>query len=326
MKVLITGATGFLGEWIVKESVARGYEVHILVRKTSDLEKIKNLPITTHTGDVTDLESINLACKNMDAVFHLAGLISYKKSAKESMYAVNVGGTKSVLSACIKNNIRTLVYLSSVTAIGSSFKPVPLNEESSYNIANLHLGYFDTKHEAENLVMAAYKEGTIDPVILNPSTIYGAGDATKSSRKIQMQVAKGKFPFYTPGGVNVVHIEDVVKGFFLAFDKKIFGERIILAGDNLTIKTLFRIIAEASGVTPPSILLPKLLLRGIGLIGDSFEALHLKGPIGSETAWTSSLYHWFDNTKAKQQLGIDFQPSTEAIKQSVTWAKENGFI
>ncbi len=326
MKVLITGATGFLGEWIVKESVSRGYEVHVLIRKSSDLGKIENLPIIKHIGDITDLESTSLACKNMDAVFHLAGKIEYKKSARESMYAVNVGGTKNVLTACHANDIRKLVYLSSVTAIGASLTPTPLNEDSSYDIANLHLGYFDTKHEAENLVLDAYKKGFIDPVILNPSTIYGAGDATKSSRKVQLKVARGSFPFYTPGGVNVVHIEDVVLGFFTAFDKQVVGERIILAGDNLTIKTLFSHIATCSGVKPPSLPLPQFALRGLGFIGDACESIGIKGPISSETAWTSSLFHWFDNSKAKEKLGINFKTSVEAIQQSVTWARENGFI
>jgi dihydroflavonol-4-reductase len=326
MKVLITGATGFLGEWIVKRSVENGFDVHVLIRKSSNLDKIAHLPITKHIGDITDSNSLMTACKNMDAVFHLAGKIAYTKAEREDMQLINVEGTRNVLSACKVQNIKTLVYLSSVTAIGASFKPESMNEDSAYNIAHLHLGYFDTKHEAEKLVLAAYQEGWLEPVILNPSTIYGAGDATKSSRKVQMKVAQGKFPFYTPGGVNVVHIEDVVDGFFIALDKKVIGERIILANENMTIKSLFERIAKANHVNPPKILLPKFALHGLGLYGDFMQTIGKKGPMSSENAWTSTLYHWFDNTKAKTKLNMKFRSSNAAIEQSIYWAKQNGFI
>lgn len=326
MQVLITGATGFLGEWIVKRSLENGFDVHVLIRKSSNLGKIDNLPIKKHLGDITDLESLNAACKNMDAVFHLAGKIAYTKAERPDMQLINVEGTRNVLNACKAQNIKTLVYLSSVTAIGASFTPQTLNENSEYNISHLGLGYFDTKHAAEKLVLEAHAEGWLNPVILNPSTIYGAGDATKSSRKVQMKVAQGKFPFYTPGGVNVVHIQDVVDGFFTALEKKVFGERIILANENMTIKDLFERIARVNKVSPPKLLLPKFALHTLGFYGDLMQSMGKKGPISSENAWTSTLYHWFDNTKAKTKLGMTFRSSDEAIEQSIYWAKQNGFI
>ena len=249
MKVLVTGATGFLGKWLVERLCQDGFQVRILVRESSHLQGLPKDQIEIAYGDVTDLESLHAACKGMEGVFHLAGKIAYDKSDYDSMFAINVGGTKNIIAACKNNHISKILYLSSVVAIGSNFDPKPLNENSPYTIGHLKLGYFDSKHEAEKLILSAYRRGDLKPLIINPSTIYGAGDATKSSRNVQRKVALGKFPFYTSGGVNVVYIKDVIDMIMVLWKKEIYGERFIIGGENITLKNLFQQIAEAGHVT-----------------------------------------------------------------------------
>lgn len=326
MKVLVTGATGFLGGWLVRRLLDEGCEVRIIKRGHSSLEEIEGLPLEVVSGDVTNVESLIQAAKGVDSVFHLAGLIAYSRAQRQAMERVNVGGTQNIIKACEANGVRRLLHLSSVVAVGASFDGVPLNEESSYNVGHLHLGYFDTKHEAELRVREAVASGKIDAVMVNPSTIYGPADAKKGSRGVQLKVAKGKFPFYPSGGVNVIAVEDVIDSIIAAWKVGKSGERYILSGENLLIHDLFKIIAREAGVKPPSIFLPNPVIKAIGHVGDALEAIGKKGPLNSENAWTSILYHWFDSSKAQRELGLKPKPAEYAIAQSVKWIKENGLL
>lgn len=326
MAVLVTGATGFVGSWLVRELIHRGEEVRVLHRPSSSLEDLKGLKFTSRLGDVTDLDSLYDAVMGVDAVYHLAGVVGYSKAMRRVMEDVNIGGTKKVIEAMQQFPKAKLVYMSSVVAVGASFEAKTLNEGSPYGISRLNLGYFETKRAAEELVMDACRRGRIEAVILNPSTIYGAGDAKKGSRKTQVKVAQGKFPFYTSGGVSVVSVHDVVAAVLRAREVGRNGERYILSGENLTIHELFKRIAKFAGVEPPSIHLPNFLVHAIGKIGDGLEAIGRKGPINSENAWTSTLYHWFDHTKAAHELGFRPRAADEALRESVDWMKENGIL
>lgn len=327
MKVVVTGANGFLGSWVVRALLKEGAEVHALVRPNSDVSELDGLAVKIVHGDVTEPGSLLAAFEGADSVFHLAGVIAYKRSQRALMEKVNVEGTRHVIHACKAMKVRRLVHLSSVTAIGAGFSPREiLNENSPYNIAGLKLGYFDTKHEAENLVREAVWRGEIDAVILNPSTIYGPGDALKGSRKTQVKVASGRFPFYTSGGVSIIHVEDAVAGILAAWKKGRSGERYILSGENLLIRDLFRIIAEEAGVPAPQWKLPGFVLFTIGAIGDLKEKLGFSSSVSLENAWTSTLYHWFDNSKARREFGLNPRPAREALKASVAWMKEHGLL
>lgn len=327
MKVLVTGANGFLGSWITKALVNEGHEVHALVRPKSDISELDGVKCTYVHGDVTDIHSLLETFKGMDSIFHLAGIIAYKKSQRSLMDKVNVQGTANVVSVCREYKIRRLVYLSSVAAIGGSFSPdKSLNEESEYNITDLNLGYFETKYQAEKIVKKACDKGEIDAVILNPTTIYGAGDAKKGSRKMQLKVAQGKLKFFTSGGVNVVAVEDVVQGILNAWKNGRSGERYILAGENITIKELFSMIAAEAGVKPPPHLLPDAVLHTLGAVGDFMESVGLKGSLSRENAYTATMYHYFDSGKAQKELNFKPRPAREAIHNSVQWMKDHRLL
>ncbi len=326
-KVVVTGSNGFVGSWLVRALLQQGHEVHALVRKSSDLSELNGAQCAFDFGDVTDLSSLKASFQGADAVFHLAGLIAYRTSDRPQMERINVGGTKNVIEACLSEKIPRLIYMSSVCAIGAGFSPKDiLTEDSPYNIHQLDLGYFETKHKAELLVSAAVKQRGLDAVILNPSTIYGAGDARKGSRKTQLQVAQGKFPFYTSGGVSVVNIEAVIEALITAWKKGKTGERYILSGDNLTIRQLFSLVAKAAGAEPPKHWLPSVAIHTIGTVGDLVGRFGLKSPISRENAWTSTMYHWFDNSKAKRELGFNPKPAEYSIEQSVGWIREQGLL
>jgi dihydroflavonol-4-reductase len=325
--ILVTGATGFIGKHLIKALLADGHKVSALVRNLDSSSDLKNMGAQLLKGDVTDSLSLLNAIENKDLVYHLAGKIAYKSSERAEMERVNVKGTQKVVDACVTHKTPKLVYMSSVVAIGASFDGEVLNEESKYNLEHLNLGYFQTKHDAEEIVKTAHSHNGLNVFILNPSTVYGAGDATKGSRSVQRKVASGKFPFYTPGGVNVVHIDDVLYCLRNVHQKGRAGERYIVAGENISIKNLFQIIADVAGVKAPKIYLPSPVLHAMGWLGDTvLEPMGIKGPLSSETAWTSSMYHWFSSEKAQKELGLKPTPARTAIAESVQWMKDNGFI
>ena len=326
MKVLVTGATGFLGGWLVKRLLAEGHDVRIIKRASSSLEELEGLKLDIVPGDVTDSGSLLNACRGVDTVFHLAGLIGYSRLQREAMHNINVVGTKNVIEASRACDVRKLVYLSSVVAIGASFDKVPLNETSPYNIAHLQLGYFDTKHEAEALIRTAVLEGHVDAVMINPSTIYGPADAKKGSRSVQLKVARGKFPLYPPGGVSIVSVDDVIDAVMAVWVRGKPANRYIISGENLLLKDVFDQIAAIAGVKPPAIPLPRTAIFALGAVGDVLEKFGKKGPVNSETAWTSTLYHWFDNSKAQSELGLKMKPASYALEQSVRWMKDSKLI
>lgn len=327
MKLLVTGATGFLGAWLVRRLLDEGHDVRIIKRAKSSLEELEGLKLDIVPGDVTDRASLGAACRGVDSVFHLAGLVAYTRAQRAAMELVNVEGTRNVVDACRENGVRRLLHMSSVVAVGASFDgKVPLNENSPYELAHLDLGYFETKRAAEAIVKAAVKRGEIDAVMINPSTIYGPADAKKGSRGVQVKVARGKFPVYPPGGVSVVAVEDVVDAVVAAWQRGRTGERYIVSGENLTLKEVFERIASEAGVKPPSIRLPRPAIFALGKLGDFLESIGKKGPINSENAWTSVLYHWFDSSKAKNEFGLKFKPASHSIARSVRWMKDHGLL
>lgn len=326
-KVLVTGANGFLGANLTRRLVERGHDVFALVRKSSDLSELEGVPCTFVYGDVTDRASLISAFAQKDAVFHLAGLIAYKKADRQKMEIINVTGTQNVVDACLEARVPRLIHMSSVVAVGASKDgQTLLNESSPFNLHDLDLGYFETKLKAEQIVMAAVKDRGLDAVALNPSTIYGAGDAKKGSRSSQLKVARGKFPFYTSGGVSIVHVEDAVDAIIQAWHKGRRGERYILSGDNVTIQQLFHMIANAAGVQPPKIRMPTALLHIIGAIGDVLRTFGFSGSVSRENAWTATMYHWFDSSKARRELDFNPRPAEIAISQSVEWMRSQGLI
>lgn len=326
-KVLVTGGNGFLGAWLIRHLLQEGHEVSVLVRKTSDLSALQGLSCQYVYGDVSDLSSLQAAFKNQETVFHLAGLIAYKKADRDKMEKINVQGTANVIQAMVDNHVEKLVHISSVVAIGAGLNDQQiLNEESAFNVHDYNLGYFETKKSAEELVVAATRENKIKSVILNPSTIYGAGDARKGSRKTQLKVARGKFPLYTSGGVNVVSVEDVVKGILSAWRKGRNGERYILSSENLRIKELFKIIAEEAGVAPPRFKMPDGVLFFLGWCGDLLSTLGKSSSLSLENYYTATMFHWFDCAKARQELDFNPRPAREAIRASVRWSKEKGLL
>ena len=325
-KVLVTGATGFLGQYLVKSLIEQENDVTILVRKSSDLSPFAGSEVKVVYGDITDRLLLLQATQGIHSLYHLAGIIAYKRKQRESMNRVNVQGTGNVLDACITNKVSKVLYVSSVATIGASLRPEPLDEDSPFLLSKHNLGYFETKRKAEEMALRAYKENQLPVYLINPATIYGAGDASKGTRKTQVKVARGEFKLYPPGGVNVVYVKDVVKAIQACLEKGQPGRRYIIGGENMTIKELFGQIAQAAGQTAPPIPIPRFFLSSLGLFGDGLTWLGKETSLSTETAVMASYYHWFKNDRAQKELGFQPTPASQAISESVSWMKTQGLL
>ncbi|MDW8190141.1 MAG: NAD-dependent epimerase/dehydratase family protein [Pseudobdellovibrionaceae bacterium] len=319
VRSFVTGATGFLGSHLVRRLIQEGHQLTLMARRPDFQLFPHHYPIQWVSGDV--LDSKEQLAKLMDRhqrVYHLAGLIGYRPELRQRMFEVNVLGTEHLVDAAMMAGVEKFFYVSSVAAIGASTNPHEiLNEESAYNLKERHWGYFDSKHEAERRLIQKTQSHPIMTYILNPSTIYGAGDWKKGSRKVQLLVARGKMPFCPPGGVNVVHVEDVIESFILLekFGKK--NRRYIIAHENILLKTLFEWIAQVAKAKPPRVTLPCAILKGIGYFADFANYLGLRMPFNSENAGVACLYHWFSNERAKAELQLSFRSSFVAVKESI---------
>jgi dihydroflavonol-4-reductase len=323
MRALITGASGFVGTWLTRRLVDEGIRVRVLARKpTGDFPGIESEVI----GDVCDADSLFQATRDVDIVYHLAAVIAYSRALRPQMERVNVSGTRNLIEAVMKNQVPRLLHMSSVSAIGASFDGVPLNEQSPFNLSRLNLGYFESKRAAEQLVMQAVQERGLNAVVVNPSNIYGAGDAAKGSRKMQIKVAQGRLPIFTGGGVSVIGIHELIDAVVKAARIGQKGERYILSGENITIERLFKDIANAAGVRPPHLRLPNWLAHSLGALGDFSEMCGRPTSLTSEMAWTSTLFHWFDCSKAQRVLGLKIRPAAECIEDSVRWMKDHKIL
>ena len=225
MKILVTGANGFLGHWLIKRLLSEGNEISVLLRNPNDFNFFKQKGIQVFHGDVTNEDSLVDAIKGQTQIYHLAGLVAYDRKQFQIMNLINATGTENIFKIAALNNVQRVLTVSSVVSIGATFKPEILDEEFTYNLSRFKFGYHESKRNAETIVCKYVKENKVDGVIVNPSTIYGPGDASKASRSTQLKVAQGKIFFYPSGGVSVAYVEDDVDGMIKALQRYLWLEK-----------------------------------------------------------------------------------------------------
>jgi dihydroflavonol-4-reductase len=324
MKILVTGATGFLGHHLVKRLVQDGYDVRVLEDKSSSMDLIKDLKLEATEGDIRDFEAVRKAVKGCEIVFHLAGIISYWNRQDSLQFEVNVVGTKNVLKSCLEEKVKRLIYTSSTAAVGFETGKLA-NEETVFNLGNLDIAYCDTKYLAEKEVQKAVKEG-LDAVIVCPGSIYGSGDIRRI--KEDPVFPKGIFSlFYVDGGLGVVDVNDVVEGEILAWEKGKKGERYILVGENLSFYEIRKTLAEILGKNPPRIKMPSFLFLALSYFLNWISYLTGKRPkFTPENARLNKIFLYYSNEKAKKELGMKFRPFKESAQRMIEWYKEKGYV
>lgn len=223
MKILITGASGFIGTKLVSKLISDGYSVRTFGR--SPLQSSVNAEHII--GDIVDGNAVNKAVSGCDIVFHLAGLVSYSKADTERQYKINVLGTDNIMKAALLNRVKRVIHTSSIAAMGIPESGTTGSEDIKYNLSGLGLNYCDTKHEAEEVALNYARQG-LSVVVLNPGIILGEGDTHKHHKIIFLAMAKGWLIGCPKGGVTFCDIEDVVQAHINSITRGRSGQRYVL--------------------------------------------------------------------------------------------------
>jgi dihydroflavonol-4-reductase len=325
MRILVTGATGFIGSCLCRALTRQAHDVVALHRPTSLLAGLEGLPVRRHLGDMLDPESLGRAMRGVEVVFHTAAPMRPGADPRAATEA-HVVGTRNVLDAARQAGVRRLVHTSSVAALGIPDGPPTsspqdaqlLDERHAWNYIPARWPYAFAKHSSELEVLRAVDRG-LEAVIVNPSAVFGAGDWYRTSRSLVAYLARGAFVPMIPGGVNAVHIDDVIAGHLAALDCGIPGERYILGGENLTLPELLRITAEVVGQRPPRLKVPLVMVAPVRWLLEPLRRW-LRLPIEPSLLWLAGYHFFYDMRKAQVQLGLPApRPYRQAAHETYAW-------
>ncbi len=318
--VLITGGTGFLGSYIIKNCVEKGLAVRALRRASSKLPLFISQQIFDKIewvdGDVLDVVALDDAMKGVHSVIHSAAIVSFAKAERKNMYAVNIDGTANVVNAAIDNGVQRFLHVSSVAALGRTTDAATVSEEKKWEENKNNTHYAISKHEAEVHAWRGFAEG-LQGAIINPSTILGYGNWHQSSCAIFKNGYK-EFPWYTYGINGFVGVHDVAEAAVQLLQSNIHQQRFIVNADNISFRSLFTMIAEGFRRRPPH----REATKWMGQLAWRLESIKSKMAgttplLTKETAKVAQSKTSFSNDALLQVLpGFSYAPLHTVIKNS----------
>jgi len=326
MTTLVTGAAGFLGSHVARQLVARGDNVRVLMRPSSNNRAISDLSLEYVTGDLREAASLERAMSGVKRVFHVAA--DYRLWAKhpQEIYDSNVGGTKNLLAAAKNAGIEQLIYTSTVATIAVDRPELP-NEATEAKLEEMIGHYKRSKWMAEQEVLRVAKEG-FPAIVAMPTTPVGPWDWKPTpTGKIILDFLNGKMPGYVETGLNFVGVEECAAGHLLVSERGKVGERYLLGAENLTLKGLLDVLAKITGLRAPALKIPHGVALGVAYVESAFSRLIGKEPqIPVEGVRIAQHKMFVDCSRARKELG--FQPGAVAgaLERAVRWYQANGYV
>lgn len=326
MKVLVTGATGFVGGAVARALVRRGIDVRVIARGGSDLQNLQGLPHELVTGDLRDQASLRSALTGCSQLYHVAAHYALWAKDPSIFYDVNVIGTKNLLEAARDVGTERIVYCSTIGAIGLPPSGGLGTEETPVSLEQMAGHYKRSKYLAEQEVLKLAKAG-LPVVIVNPSAPVGAADVKPTpTGQIVVDFMKGRMPAYIETGLNIVDVDDVAAGHLLAMEKGRTGERYILGGKNLMLREVLEILSRLSGVKAPTIKLPRLAILPLAYLNLWVANMTGQPPrIPLEGVKMAKYKMHYDCSKAIRELGIPQTPPEVALEKAVKWFRDHHY-
>jgi dihydroflavonol-4-reductase len=318
--VLVTGGTGFLGSYLIKELIQKNYSVRAVRRSTSKAPFYIPHDILDEVqwveGDILDPVSLEDALEGVDVIIHCAAMVSFHKSDKNQIYLVNVQGTANVVNTALEKNIPRLIHMSSVAALGRTKMDSHVNEEKKWQENKNNTHYAISKYKAEMEVWRGVGEG-LQAIVINPSTFLGYGDWTTSSCRIFKSVYD-EFPWYTTGINGFVDVEDVARAAVLLMEGNISDQKFIANGDNWSFQQLFNAMADSFGKKRPYRKAVPLLISVVRKIEEMKSLFADSKPLlTKESARIANSHIFFDSEKLLKALpGFSFTPLQETIEKA----------
>ena len=328
MKVLVTGATGFIGSALCRSLCESGYQVTAFHRPTSVIRQIEDLPLRHIIGDLCDEYSVESAfAEKPEIVFHLGAQTASGKIRKRIL-DVNIGGTRRILQSALRNHVDRVIFLSSSFAMGipeenhaNQTKPALISEAHTWNFSPEKWPYAWSKYLAEKEVQLASAYG-MDTVILNPCIVIGPGDHYRKTNSFIVKLKEHPPIINVDGGINLIHVQDVVEGLIHSVIHGARGERYILSGTNVSFQKLFLLMSEIQNFTSPKLALSNHFSRLLFQFKNGVKNPSNVGNLENDLFHFAGYYFFYESRKARIQLRLSPPRNlTESLKESWNWFK-----
>jgi len=327
-KVLVTGASGFVGSAVARCLVEAGFSVRALVRSKSPRAHLGALDLDFCEGDLRDRQSLERALTGMRYVFHVAADYRLWARHPSEIFATNVEGTRNLMEEAMRAGAERIVYTSSVATLGlradgtGADESVPLTEKQGIG------AYKRSKIAAERLVEAMVAARGLPAVIVNPSTPIGPRDVRPTpTGRIIVEAANGRIPAFVDTGLNLVHVDDVASGHLAVLRQGEIGERYILGGQNVLFSQMLADIAALIGRRPPSVRLPWQAVIPVAFAAEAVAHLTGREPfVTLNGVYMARHRMFFASTKAERALGYSARPYLQGIEDALRWFRDNGYL
>ena len=323
MKIAVTGANGHVGANLVRSLLAAGHDVRAITH--SHRRGIEDLPLEFLDGDVRDPRSMIDAFAGVERVFHLAATINIAPGNEAEVEAVNIGGVRNVVAACLHNQVKRLVHFSSIHAFSAFPRSQPVDETRALNDGHSGPPYDRSKAGGEREIKKGLERG-LDAVVVNPTAIVGPHDYGPSRMgHVLLDLYHRRLPALIEGGFDWVDVRDVVDGALAAAERGRTGERYLLSGHHKSVAELASLAQELTGVRAPRFVSPMWLAR----VGAPFATAAAK-VLQKEPLFTSRSLHALRNhqhvshAKATRELGYEPRPLRTTLTDTYDWFRENG--
>ncbi len=327
-RVLVTGATGFLGSAVARAFLRSGYLVRVLVRPSSLRDNLIGLDADVAVGDLTERSTLDDALVGCDGLIHVAA--DYRLFAPDPapMYRANVEGTRLLMQAALASGVQRVVYTSSVAVLGHHEDNRPADEDTPATLADMIGHYKRSKFLAEAAVSELVAGSGLPAVIVNPSAPVGPRDIkpTPTGRMV-LDAARGRMPAYIDTGLNIVHVDDAAEGHRLAYECGTVGTRYILGGENLSLREILQRIARLVGRRPPRLRLAPGPLVPLAALAETWARSFGGRPLLTRDELAMARHRmYFNSTRAEHELGYRHRPVQHALADALGWFAERGWV
>ena len=325
--ILVTGASGFVGAAVARKALERGFRVRVLMRSNSTRTNIVGLDVEVVLGDMRNVQSMRLALEGARYLFHVAA--DYRLWARDPLEIArnNLEGARATMQAALKAGLERVVYTSSVAALkpGNGEAVDETSRQSEQSAIGV---YKKSKLLAEREVERMVAHENLPAVIVAPSTPIGPRDVKPTpTGRIIVEAARGRMPAFVDTGLNLVHVDDVAEGHFLALEHGRIGENYILGGEDVSLAAMLADIARLAGRKPPKIKLPRGPLFPLAFAAEAVARVTGREPFLTADALRMSRYlMYFSSAKARRELGYSARPYREGLNDAYAWFLANGYL
>ncbi len=320
MKTLVTGGAGFIGSAVVRQLLARGREVRVMLSPREPDDNVRGLEVELIRADVLDRDAVTRAVAGCDVVYHLAAIYSLWLPDESLIYRVNVEGTKHVLAAALRAGVRKVVHTSSIAAVGVAADGELADEQFRFNHWAGGNAYMRSKYLSD-LDAQRFAADGLPLVIVCPGFPFGERDRgpTPTGRFIVEALAR-RVPGYTSGGFCAVDVDDVAACHVLAEDRGRVGERYIAGGHNVTYKEFFATVTRVAALPPLRRRIPDAAVLGLAWLSEARARRGGPPPrITTKAARYALSTVWYDSSKARRELGMPLTDLDTTIAKAVRW-------